>query len=83
MKRLLYEINAFEVFFGSALVENGTIHNGAKQEMFLEDETGSTTSMFVETFEKLYNQTVLARQVYGTRALRIYCSIPWFTKTFG
>ena len=63
MKRLLYKINAFEVLFGSALVENGTIHNGAKQEMFLEDETVSTTSIFVETFEKLNNQTVPAGQV--------------------
>ncbi len=29
MKRLLYEINAFEELLGSGLVENGFIHIGA------------------------------------------------------
>jgi hypothetical protein len=35
MKRLLYEINAFEELFGSGLVENGFLQIGAKQEIFL------------------------------------------------
>jgi hypothetical protein len=34
MKRLLYEINAFEELFGSALVENGKLNNGLKQGVF-------------------------------------------------
>ena len=67
MKRLLYEINAFEELFGSALVENGNLNNGVKQGLFLGDETGRTTSIFVETFEKLNNQTLPAMQVNGTR----------------
>ena len=33
-----------------------------------EDETGKTASIIVETFEKLNNQLVRARQVYGKRA---------------
>jgi hypothetical protein len=67
MKRLLYEINAFEELFGSALVENGNLNNGVKQGVFLGDEIGRTTSIFVETFEKLNNQTLPAMQVNGTR----------------
>ena len=46
MKRLLYEINAFEELFSTGFVESGILHIGAKQEMFLEDETGRMISYF-------------------------------------
>ena len=68
MKRLLYEINAFEELFGSGLVENGFLHISEEQEVYLEDEIGRTTCIIVEIFEKLNNQTVCARQVYGRRS---------------
>ena len=68
MNRLLYEINACEELFGSALVENEFLHIGTKQGMFLEYETGSKTSIYLETIDKLNNQTLLTRQVYVTRA---------------
>jgi len=66
MKRLLYEINAFEELLESGLVESGIRRIGAEQEMFLKDETGRKTSISVEILEKLNNQTARARQVYGT-----------------
>jgi len=47
MIRLLYEINAFEELFGSALVENVILYFGTKKVIFLEDEAGRTTSIFV------------------------------------
>ena len=78
MKRLLF-VNAFVELSGSELVESVIISIDAEHEMFLEDETGRPTSIYVENFEKLNNQTARVRQVYKTRSRRIYCSLPWFT----
>ena len=53
MKRLLYEINAFEELLESGLVESGIRRIGAEQEMFLVDESGRPASISVEILEKL------------------------------
>ena len=53
MKRLLYEINAFEELLDSGLVESGIRRIGAEQEMFLVDKSGRPASISVEILEKL------------------------------
>ena len=53
MKRLLYEINAFEALLESGLFETDIRRIGAEQEMFLVDESGRPASISVEILEKL------------------------------
>ena len=64
MKRLLYEINAFDALLESGLFETETRRIGVEQEMFLVDESGRPASISVEILEKLDDQhftTKLAR----------------------
>ena len=53
MKRLIYEINAFEALLESGLFETDIRRIGAEQEMFLVDQTGRPAPISVEILEKL------------------------------
>ena len=46
MKRLLYEINAFDALLESGLFETETRRIGVEQEMFLVDESGKACLNF-------------------------------------